>query len=509
MILHCSLLVLSLFVCPVAPGQSEPTLPELLARAREQQNWESDTQLSLKAGVTFTGVEESAALVFAGDGRFRQVFEGKLYHELRFDGDQVREAENGALWQDLEFFARETALLRAWVHGGYWLEPQAPLSIRLAEDAFAVTEQVQLVLRVDGGLLDATLTLDRAKMLVRSLTFQTGSGELCTDYSQHAPLAGHWLARTVRSDVDLGSECILQVESVKLAELGDSPFEPLADRPDYRFDSSVEARVEVKRSKSNHMFVRALIGGEDLGLFFFDTGAGFSGISKEAADALGMDAFGQVSMTGMGGEVSSTQLRRGGSLQLGPLTIDDLVYTEISVERKSRMMGEKVAGVLGWDVMRRVVLEMEPGSAAIRLHDPATFKLEEADWSPLHLHYRVPYISAKFAPGNEGLFMLDSGAAGVTVLLFHHAAKALDLLSSEGGPESTGRGGGGEFQHRPGELEWFELCKDRLSDVPIVLSTAEDGETDPYSLGLIGGGLLRNKRVLFDYSRKRVAILDE
>ena len=74
-------------------------------------------------------------------------------------------------------------------------------------------------------------------------------------------------------------------------------------------------------------------------------------------------------------------------------------------------------------------------------------------------------------------------------------------------PTTTGHGAGGAFEHRLDHLDWFELAGRRIDDLTIILSTGDDGEADPYSLGLIGGGLLRLYRLVFDYSRKRVAII--
>ena len=103
--------------------------------------------------------------------------------------------------------------------------------------------------------------------------------------------------------------------------------------------------------------------------------------------------------------------------------------------------------------------------------------------------------------------MLDCGAAGPSVMFFHHAAKALGFLEGEEQPTTTGRGAGGAFEHRRDQLAWFELSGERFDDLQVIVSTAEDGEADAYSLGLIGGGLLRLYRLVFDYSNRRVALI--
>lgn len=509
------LLVPSLSACLLAMCTSGPTfgqgaadLEAVLDSARRAAGWaqlDPGQQLRLTGKVTYLGVEETFIEDFARDGRFRTVFEEELTREVRFDGQGVHLAEYSALWHELEFFGREAALLRAWVHGGYWLDPSVPLSIGNAQTP-APDGLIGLDLRIDGGRLGARVELDAEDHLVRTLSLDTGNGVLRTEYAGHAAVEGLWIAHEVRGQMSMGTEYTLTVLEAGFEPLDAGVFTPAPVEPDFVFDFDAVPDVEVVRSKSKHLWVRARVNGEDLGLFLFDTGAGFSGISVEAADKLGLSAFGSSSMTGLGGEVTTTRMRRAETLQIGPLTIENLVFSEIPVARKERMVGEKVAGVLGWDVMRRAVVDLEP-RGKLRLYEPTTYELADGQWHPMNLHYKVPYISGRFAEDREGLFMLDCGAAGMTVMFFHHAAKALGFLEENTTPTSTGHGAGGSFERRLDHLDWFELAGEHVDDLTIIVSTAADGEADPYSLGLIGGGLLRLYRLVFDYPNKRVAIL--
>ncbi len=489
-------------------GQSAGEVEALLDSARRVAGWNPENSrqhLRLTGRVEYLGVEETFVTYFAHDGRFCSTFEGELERDVRFDGQGVRLAEFSSLWQDLEFFGRESELLRAWVHSGYWLDPEAPLRVQRAQTS-AADGLIGLDIRLRDGLLAARVELDAEDHLVRTLTFLTGNGELRTEYSRHEAVDGVSVAREVRCQFAVGSEVTLEVREARFMDLDDALFDPRPDELDFRFDVDVAPEVEVVQSSSKHLWVRPLVNGKNIGLFLFDTGAGFSGISADAADSLGLSSFGSTSYTGMGGDVTTTHMRRAGTLQLGPLTIDDLVFSEVFVERKTRMVGEKVAGVLGWDVMQRAIVELE-STGKLRLYNPSTFELSAGDWCTMSLHHNVPYFSARFADDHQGLFMLDCGAAGVTVAFFHHAAQVLGYLDGNDSPTTTGHGAGGSFEHRLEDLAWFEFAGERLNDLTILVSTAEDGEADPYSLGLIGGGLLRLYRLTFDYSNKRVAII--
>jgi hypothetical protein len=74
--------------------------------------------------------------------------------------------------------------------------------------------------------------------------------------------------------------------------------------------------------------------------------------------------------------------------------------------------------------------------------------------------------------------------------------------------EPIGRAGGGAYSSKSAHLEWFEVAGNRIEDITMSVLTADAGESDFYSMGLIGGGLLRNFRLVFDYANRRVAIRD-
>jgi hypothetical protein len=511
---YAVLLVAVTLLGPTEVSTSPPLtgFDRLLDDAREavgSSGWEAQRDLRLSGQATYQGVEETFKADYARDGRFRLAFEGKLSRRSRFDGASVRLAEYSSIWYELEMFDREVELLRGLVHSGAWLDSAVALDISLAEDWQPAEGRVGLDIQLVDGLLPARLELDAEDHLVRSLSLQTGNGFMLSEYDDHRSVGGLKIAHQVRCDLSVGSEYSFRVTEAALAGTDRSLFSPVPDVLDYRFDTAVSADVPVVRSSSKHLWVRPLINGQDVGLFLFDTGAAFSGISAEAAEALGLDSFGESSLTGLGGGVRITSMRRAERVQLGPLIIENLVMSEVPVHDKMQMVQQKVGGVLGWDVLRRAIVDLEP-KGNLRLYDSAGFELAEADWKPLHVNYQVPYISSRFSGDREGLFMLDCGAAGSTVWFFHHAAEALGLLDDDdekAGPEGIGHGAGGEVRRRVTEIPWFDLAGHNFEELPIIVSTAPDGELDPYTLGLIGGGLLRNFRVVFDVQAGRVALI--
>ncbi|MFT7662814.1 MAG: hypothetical protein ACI87A_001034 [Planctomycetota bacterium] len=363
--------------CVVATTIEAQNTSEILDRARLAVGRNSDSAsgvLRVAGAFTFLNVEEQFVSDYAADGRFRVSFAGQLNRDVRFDGKSVRGSEFSKLWHELEFFEREFELLQAWVYSGYWTDQLAPLSFSEVESEPGADGRVVLGVQLRDGLLRARLELNSDDYRVQALIVPSAGEELTTTYSRYEAIDGFWMAREVHSNLGMGSFYTCSVRAAKLVAGEDTSFDPKPDVIDFRFDSSVSPEVEVTRSESKHLWVRSKVNGQDLGLFLFDTGARFSGLSREAAESLVLSSFGDTGLTGVGGNLTSTKMFRAAKLQLGPLVIDDLVFSEISVERKSRMVGEKVAGVLGWDVMRRAIVDLET-EGQLRLFDPATYEL--------------------------------------------------------------------------------------------------------------------------------------
>ena len=174
-----------------------------------------------------------------------------------------------------------------------------------------------------------------------------------------------------------------------------------------------------------------------------------------------------------------------------------------------RMLGgESCVGALGWDLFLRAVVELDPRAGTVRLHEPRSFEAPAGtSWVSIALHWEVPYVHATFAGDRAGWFGLDTGAGQLTALFHHSGASRLGLLDDVSGTSSPSQGARGDFQRRSHELEWFELAGQRHAPATVQLSTAEDGEADPYTLGFVGSGFLGGRALIFDYTRSRVGLM--
>jgi hypothetical protein len=151
------------------------------------------------------------------------------------------------------------------------------------------------------------------------------------------------------------------------------------------------------------------------------------------------------------------------------------------------------------------VVEIDLADSTMRLHDPARFELESGSWQPVRFQDNHPIVPARFA-GGDGLFRLDVGAAGGphgNVVFHRPAVEALNLLPADA---TEGQLGGATVA--VGTIDWFELAGVRFDTPEVAFGQDESGIfADPHTTGNIGVGFLREFRIVFDYSRERVALV--
>jgi hypothetical protein len=129
-------------------------------------------------------------------------------------------------------------------------------------------------------------------------------------------------------------------------------------------------------------------------------------------------------------------------------------------------------------------------------------------WETLVIDQRIPHVRAKFE-GHEGLFRLDTGVGSGTVSMHEPAVRELKLLEGRETTDAKAGGVGGFESVKSGELAWFEIAGKRMEKVKADFATEAKGAfADPWSLGNIGGGLLRPWVLVTDYTRGRVGFVE-
>jgi len=478
---------------------------EILARARASAGRLTD-DVTLSGPSERTGLSGETHVTLSPDGRFVERVASRAGTTTGFDGRRGWGLDLSGMPLTLDLDDEETPRLLYAVVSGYWLHGEefaAEVDRSRGDD-----REVALRLRLRGAAVGATLFLDRATWLPRRLERPIVGWPRIWEFDDYRPAHGAVLPFRLTSRQG-GLTDVDRFETVGPAA-GD-PYRPVTAEPaDSRYDPSIPPRIELMKIHTGHVFVRPKIDGHDPGWLAFDTGsgAGFT-LLPSVADRLGMPRFGRTSGGGAGSAVHLLSLRQGRTFELGPVTISNTIYAELPSELNEtmrRVAGIEVVGTCGYDLFRRCVVELDIETTEALLH-PRDGGPAAERWHDLTLQYRIPSLRCRFEGDREGLFQLDTGAG--PLVLFHSPAVArLGLLEGRAVQPMPVQGAAGTVDTMVGTIGWIELAGRRLADVPAMFVTGASGAlADPQTDGTFGGVLLAPKRLVFDYSRRRMAVI--
>ena len=189
------------------------------------------------------------------------------------------------------------------------------------------------------------------------------------------------------------------------------------------------------------------------------------------------------------------------------MTVDDMVFYEMEIgDALPALRG--VAGIIGWDILIRARVQIELDGPAMELFDPAVPHPEEVPWQELNLHGKTPHVRGRLEGGQEGLFILDTGAVGASIVFHSPTVERLGLLEEGDTGQARFRGAGGFSRYSPGETAWVEVGGHAYRDMAVRFSTDPSGAmADPYTLGNVGINILSDFRLLIDYPHHRIAMI--
>lgn len=466
------------------------------------------TVLVAEGDARFLGTEGRARLVFDGRGRFRSQIEGPLGQTIGFDGEDAWEIDMAGSQRVLELADRGRELLLAWTITGQWIARADELGLAPLEgegEAAVQPESLRLALSLDE--LDGTLDLDARSHRPRTLTLRVAGTSVRTSFADFQEFEG--LVLPTRIETESGP-IVTRSTIARVAastERATDPFERPAPRVrDARFVPEAAPALEVVRAPTGHLLVSARVDGRDVGKFLFDTGAGINCISERAAAELGLEPFGEILAVGVGGKLTSP-FHRAGSIDLGPVTLVEPLLMGLDLDFLEPHMGAPIAGILGYNLLTRVVAEIDLAEGRVALFDPASYGRDDLEWEHLVLYRRHPCVRARFE-GHAGLFRLDTGAAQDTVTFHSPAVRRLELLAGrETRPAAMG-GVGGLSEGRSGVLTDFVLAGHRFEAPRASFALGDVGAfAEPSTLGNIGGRFLAPFVLVTDYPGRRIAFL--
>ncbi len=491
-------------------GDKEPlVLDRVLENVRKATGIDAlrnhPTGLQMIGKGQYVGNAVRVTSTFDAQGRFVRRMDGPVDYAIGFDGSVAWQLEFAGFPRQLELGEKLDEQLSGAAISRSWLLGMPKLQFALS-DKQESNDIISLDFKVETGFQTGTIRIDRKTWLPTEFTFGGGgSGHRRFVYEGVREHGGmKWPAR-IREGIDESADGDLAIETVSAAPV--FVRSPCAMPPEpterVRFDGRVAAHLVVERAPTGHLLVQPKINGKERGWFIFDTGAGITCFSQSLAIEMKLEQVGAVQALGVGGSVTSPLFRLH-SIELGPLTFERDIVMGLDLSFLTKPLGRPIAGIVGYDVLARCVVELGLGEGRVALHDPATFK-RAGDWATLHLPARVPAVDANIE-GHAGILRLDSGFSGKGLAIHYPAVQQFKMLEGRETKPSRDGGVGGTVSTAAGLLKWIEFAGNRVESVETVFVLEPKGAfASPYTFGVMGGPLMRQFRIVIDYPGSRIA----
>lgn len=194
------------------------------------------------------------------------------------------------------------------------------------------------------------------------------------------------------------------------ARMGAARHRPAAPSGEAESGSDANAVRVPYRSVAHHIWLRARIDGAPPAWFVLDTGAGVTVLDRGYATRLRISPRERMAVVGMGGRARGARARvrelvigaRDG-LALGPQDV-----TLLDLSPLDPALGGRAAGLIGFDVLKRFVVTVDPARRELRFAPPSGHARLAASELPMEVAGGVPLVQASIA-GAPGTFLLDTG----------------------------------------------------------------------------------------------------
>ena len=283
-------------------------------------------------------------------------------------------------------------------------------------------------------------------------------------------------------------------------------------RPEFRFDADRAALRIPFELYANVILLRARVNNSRPLWFLLDTGAAGSLIDSRHARTLGLKRLGDADINGMGGSVKGSYYG-GATFELPGVRLFDRKVVGMPLGPLFARFGRRVDGIIGYDLFKLCVVEVDYAAKTINLYDPRSYEYKGAgEVVPFTVRDGTPFARVRLVVEGgaavEGDFEVDTGSDGPLKVNrpFAEKHKILELLPDVSASK-TGAGAGGETAYVESRVKEVGLGRFTFPNPVVTFSRDAEGEgTNADSAGQLGGEIFRRFKVIFDYARGRMIL---
>ncbi len=264
--------------------------------------------------------------------------------------------------------------------------------------------------------------------------------------------------------------------------------------PKVRFTSGNNAlRIPFELS-GNLVLLQATVNNSAPLWFILDTGATDSVIDSQLAKTLSLKVIGRTLGTG-GAGTATALIFRGTTLKLRNVEAVNLTLYGFPLDSLSAPFGRRISGVIGNDILKQLVVEVDYVSQVLNFYEPASYQYSGAGVViPITLE-GYPFVRARITLDGrrviEGKFEIDSGATNAIMFNtpFVDRNKLLEGISKSNQVRTGGLGGSAVAFS--GRLKSMSLGSLQLENLIARFSLARRGDdnvhfSEPYEADMTG-----------------------
>ena len=177
----------------------------------------------------------------------------------------------------------------------------------------------------------------------------------------------------------------------------------------------------------------------------------------------------------------------------------------------SEIMGKRIHGIIGYDLFKSFVVELNYSEKYIRLYDPKKYKYrkrKKMDLLPIHLKKSKPYIEVNITDDKgkqiKKEVLLDTGASQAISLFYEEVAIPEKNIECY-----LGKGLSGDIFGKLGKIKQLRLGKFVFEDVvasyPEKASIGAGNFADEWN-GNLGGEILQRFQIIIDYPNHKIGL---
>ena len=242
----------------------------------------------------------------------------------------------------------------------------------------------------------------------------------------------------------------------------------------------------------NLIYLPVTVNGSKPLRFFLDGGASVCVIDPLIVKSLGLKTSGSGVIHGAGN--GAVKVTYTDSITFGLPSVNLAVPKATVIDLSTSIPGQKLDGLIGFDLFNKYVVEINYHTSTIRLYDPATFHYSgKGSQIPITFKKKLVFIHAKIKiAGNAPAmheYLVDTGSGDIV---------DDTLIARSSAPKTDGTGGvglGSTFAVKIGGVESLQIGKYLIKNL--------EGTSGSQA---IGNGLLHNYDVFFDYRHKQIIL---